>query len=170
MIFRLERGPRVVLTNAQFKALPTTGITILAAPGANKVTLPVMVTVHPTTTSGGYTNINATYCALTISYGAAGTWAATPIFDDSVSTPAITTFSTVFGTGSPGVRFFPMICPYHDTSGEIWAPQPYVADGVSNRANKALVVAIDNNGSGDLTGGHASNTVAFTVTYLVENV
>lgn len=153
--YRFSAGPvlktaQVSLSDAQIKALPTTPIQIVAAPGsAGKYIVVIKGSWKATTTSGAYTNINGTLAKLRLVYGANVTNASYEVAD----TGSPTEFTGLLGTAGVKITFL------HN-----WKELP---ENFSNIDNLAVSVSIDNNGSGNLTGGHSSNSLVVTFIYLV---
>jgi hypothetical protein len=165
----LVQRATVTLTNAQIKALPTTRITIIAAPGAGFWTRVLGVDYASDTSAGAYTNLDATYCDLFVGYAGSADYAGGYVVDDAASTPALTLLTDVLGiagqrliAGIPYAEVFTVI----GGAGYVVAPQ----NARSARENVALVVGSDNNGSGDYTGGNAANTLTVTVYFVVETL
>lgn len=151
------------LTNAQILALPTTPITLISAPSAGTRIKPIGATFR-SDFAAGYTNIDATYAACAIYWlGDFSQWAQTGIVDDAAAT--LTRFTDIFG--ALGEETIDTI-PYHDSFTNGWVIPNAV--GVSLSDGIALAVAMDNNGSGNLTGGNAANTLTITVYYVVQAV
>lgn len=158
----------VFLSNDDLKTLSDTPIELVAAPGVNRRIKPIAATFQYSVVSGFYTNINTTYAALQISWDSAGgAWAMLPIVNDSTITPAIDALSRALGT-SIHDGMIDMIAPYLQTKGAWWLPVPEVTQGFGAQENKSLVLSIDNNGSGDLTGGHADDFARVQLTFRIE--
>ena len=57
--FDILRWATTTMTDTQVKALPTTAITLVSAPGSGKAILPLYGGLFSKTASGAYTNIDA---------------------------------------------------------------------------------------------------------------
>lgn len=161
----LVRQAAVTLTNAQIKALPTTPIAIIAAPGSGFAVRVLVATVKSDTAAGAYTNFDATVCRLRLAYNTSGIEVA-PILADNASAglTSLSDFLGVTGTRiwqANGVGYL----DYDATEGLV-----AYSHTVADEDNRAVVLNLYNNSSGDLTGGHADNTLTVRVTYLVEPV
>lgn len=144
----------VTLTNAQIKALPTTPVQILAAPGASKIIFPMAAWLRANW-AADYTNIDA---------GA--------IVKLLINTEILTTLNNTVisgvtqllaGGGPDGSNVF-LIGRQH-----INATNMFGTSGIydSDAANKPLTIEVTNGALGAFTGGHASNTLKITVYYVV---
>jgi hypothetical protein len=167
----LVRRAIVTLTNAQIKALPTTPITLVAAPGAGSRIKVLAATVIAKTGSGAYGNINATYAALQLE-SAGGRWLAQAVANDDALTTPLTRLSSLLG--GTNESYVDMLVPFVNaveaegaSGSEQWVA-PVISNDLTDTENDLVRVSIDNNGSGDLTGGHGSNTLRVIVYYAVE--
>jgi hypothetical protein len=165
----------VTLTNAQIKALPTTPITLIAAPGSGYIIKLLAATVVVNTTAGAYTNIDTTYCAVPqFSHVSGGLWLATPaaINDDSLTTD-MTYATTVLGSTAKRVLHCVVPVQVAADQGSTSGAEGIVFSNVTNAASdfENLPVLLDAyNGSGDFTGGNAANTMRVTAYYTVEAI
>jgi hypothetical protein len=138
----------VPLTDAQIKALPTGDFTLVAAEGAGKLIVPLAIVITIDTTAGAYTNVTSGFSSLVYN-GAAD---ASIYFNNSI-----------FTQGTKRTVVLPIAV--YDDSGNGTAAHFNTA----NAANAPLVLSVGNV-DGAFTGGHASNTGAVTVVYLVLDV
>lgn len=166
------RRATVTLTDAQIKA--EYGIhTLVAAPDAGYRIKPLAISVRATIV-GAYGNINTTYAAIECHYAGSVNWIAMPIVNDSTATPTpLIQVSALLG--NVHVMVADLTAPWSGAMdsgfgfGWVYMQQPTTPGIVTSEMDgKALVVDLDNSGSGDLTGGHASNTLTFTTYYVVE--
>lgn len=147
----------VELTNAQIKALPTTAVQIVAAPGANKVLVYQSGILLLNTTSGAYSNVAATaalYIGLGTTSASVASRSPVAMLTGSASyIDILAVASTAPADGGPNLSAFDQ---------EI----------LSGATNQALVMAAYNpdEGSGEnFTGGNAANTLKISVTYYILN-
>lgn len=138
----------VTLTDAQVKALPTTGVQVVAAPGANKLLVVVSSVWTLDNTHGAYTNFSS--FVTTLNYGSTGTPASAP-YDEAnngafADTSAVHLLGVFLGVG--------------DGAGQAawFADRATVVD-------TGLTVKAVNASAGDLTGGNAANTLSVSATY-----
>lgn len=137
-----------VLTNAQIKALPTTPITVVPAPGSGLVLIPVACSVEARFQNGAYTNI-----------------------DDSPRLQLkLDTSSRVEVSG----YFFPAASrwtarQFGSISRGDMATQAQKRLALDNDAyaNKSLKLSMVNAALGALTGGHANNTLTVIIWYYI---
>lgn len=153
----------VTLTDAQIKALPTTGVQVLAAPVSGYRPKPIGGSLYVNANAGIYTNINTTYSDFHIETGAGQYMAYGPVNDNTV-TPALTGVSDLFGSTAVRVMDLPMPFLQYD-GGYIVTSSLIPASGV---VAQQWLVKIDNNGSGNFTGGNAANSGKVTVYYVLE--
>lgn len=148
------------LTNAQILALPTTPITVLAAAGANMSTVVDYVVVQANFTGGAYTNVD-TDGFMALFYNTNIQWS--NYLANSVADSL--TFLSVF-LDNTGKRV--VFREYQDDADPAndWGPLVSVATGVAFN-NQALSISIDNDGSGNLTGGNAANSMVVRVSYRI---
>jgi hypothetical protein len=163
----------VTFTDTQVKALPTTPLTILPAPGSGFYINWSRVELISKFATAAYTNVNTTLCELQANN--VGVGVSTVVANDSTTTPAVTAATRFFGAASRRVG----LLPYHESivraSGENLVV-PYLADGtvgvdaMSSFDNVVLRLSCNNNGSGDFTGGNAANTLVARVAYTIDVV
>ena len=152
-------------TDAQIKALPTTPIDFGIAPGSGFFNNVRACTYILDTAAGAYTNINATFCALSIINS---TLVFGPI-NDSASTPTLTLFNLIFGVAHKVVYSpaMPYSEAYVSPGFADWVINP-VFDTAASLDNKQFRILVDNNGSGNFTGGNAANSLIVRLKYYVE--
>ena len=143
----------VELTDAQIKALPTTGIEIVAAQGSGKIIVPVSCTIVTNIVTDGYDNQSADIKVGIPIAGSntlnSGSWV---VFDaDGYG---------VFGSQGEKYYFNLQIGQNLDDG------QTQPSDFGSNADNVALKIKVTN-ALGNLTGGNAANTLKVTVYYTV---
>lgn len=150
----------VSLTNTQIKALPSGAVDIVAAQGSGTRIFFVSGQIRTVFAAGAYTNVNV------------DAWGGFKIDTQDQSThltdstgPPLTQVTNVFtNTWNSYVTFTPLqvldLASY-------WGPVINLVGDVTLLDNKPLQFYIDNNGSGDFTGGNAANSMRIDVLYSV---
>lgn len=159
----------VSLTDSQIKALPTTGITLVSAQGSGYRIKVLGATFRTNFTAGAYTNVNTTYATLQLEIGA--TWVRTPIVNDDSYTVDLTQATTFFNAAQQrlvdlGTLLDAIESGAASGNGE-WV-LPNISSSPTVQDNTALIIKMDNNGSGNLTGGNAGNVFKITVHWVKE--
>ena len=141
-----------ILTDAQIKALPTTEVEILPAPGVNRVIIPLYAVASITWTAN-YTNINANstlHLKINTFYPFA--------YLDEANGGGVTGF---LAQSADSIMFSSPIS--RQESGRIMAEDLPTSEVM----NQPLGIRANNAGSGDFTGGNASNIMKVTVYYVI---
>ena len=150
----------VTLNNEDIKALPTTPIQIVPAPGLGRYVLPIAANVILNNSAGAYTNVSPNTNSWNIGWQGSSLWYASgqlvsnalgaanasPIYGDFMFPGTLRT-----GTG--------------DFAGELVTTmfnQP-----LNSIENLPLVIKDDWNGNTNYTGGNVSNTMKVTTLYAV---
>ncbi len=158
------------LTNAQTLALPTAEITLtnMTTPGAGLIFLPIGGAILTKTASGAYTNINAD-AWIRVRYSGGDpflSYVPNDTASPGITNGSATRVSDLLGTTSPKRV---VLVPQQDTEDvDDWGPLGAIMG--SSADNNAVVISIDNNGSGNLTGGNVANVVRVIVYYTIETV
>lgn len=150
------------INDAQTKALPTAPQTILTAFGSGFWIQPKSFVFIPNFAAGAYTGMNTTYASVQLET-AAGVWIVSPVFNDS---GASLSDVSAFFAGSNTV--WPLVVPLtfpNGTGG--WQAYASPATTVAGVDNQDVRISMDNNGSGNLGGGNAANSLKYRLTYLV---
>jgi hypothetical protein len=147
----------VTLTDAQIKALPTTGIAIVPAQGANTICVPVSYKVFIDNSAGAYTN-----CA-DANWDLYSDDVAAAVASDSLT--AAWPLGIPLAAASTYGYTFPCQGALYPGSGT-FAGQSFGLSTVL--INKGIVIKDKWNGS-DYTGGNATNTAKIIIHYTVDS-
>ena len=152
------------LANAAILTLPTAAVTIaIPAPGTGFWIKLLSFTWITNFSAGAYTGMNTTYAALQVET-VNGDWLASNLLNDSAS--SITDVSSFFGATA---KVFPLVVPacFPDTANQGWIQYP-LGTTVAHVNNAQIRISMDNNGSGNLGGGNAANTLKYRLAYQIE--
>ncbi len=138
------------LTNAQIIALQTTPIALVAAPGANKLAVPVYCNIVQHFPVTPYSTVDAA-ASLSVSVG------------DVIASSSVD-ISGSFGSTTPYLAMVPITSAY-DVEGFLYIGP----NDQANLLNKAIYLSCYNN-SVNFTGGAAANTLGVSLVYMVLNV
>lgn len=146
----------VTLTNAQFKALPTTGIQLLAAPSAGRCNIPLLAVLNTDFSAAAYTNINAA-AAIDILANATAF-----VFNrlKNNATDSLTAVTTLLGA----TKTITALGPYTQASSN--AKETYGLPQTRTNMAAAWTIKANNGGSGDFTGGDSANSCKVRIWYI----
>lgn len=163
----------VTLTDAEIKALPTTPITIVAAPGAGFYYDLLSASLALDNNAGAYTNIDtgATIGDLPTLQLQTGTGAylTSVIYNDAnmlgwLTGTAIAHLTGFLGTvGSRVIRLVP--AAFADVYPNGWGILS-VHNALTDHENQPINLGMYNLALGNLTGGNAANTMVVNITYV----
>jgi len=157
---------RTRLSNDEVKALPSTGLIILPAPPDGQVNYPFFTVLNSKIVTP-YTNINtlswmSTFCSMA---GSPGQWGSFLVNDPGNSltqlTQLLTEESSMFVFQVLGLFVPNAVLPTWQRP-----PNRHFGDFPPIYHASAYNCYIDNQGSGDYTGGHADNELIFDTFYV----
>lgn len=140
-------------------ALPTTPLTLIAAPGPGKMILPIVATISERNYVADYTNINANALLNLDNSGGNGS----TLTESNNNTDGGS--SNLLAAGGNGMMLF---SSYQSIQSSILRPAS--AMNPANFDNAPLQLRMDNQGSGNLTGGDVSQQFVITVLYEIANL
>lgn len=154
-----------ILTNNQIKALPTTPITLTAPSTSGFRNKLIAGTILRKFVTVGYTNVDPTYGSLQLQTPN-GDWLSSPIINDSSGAPTsdLTNFFAI------GYWLTDLLIPTTFADPVAGWQQFIMTTDISSVDNVAIEIAMDNNGSGNLTAGDPSNIMPIILYYLVEAI
>lgn len=154
-----------ILTDAQIKALPTTPVEIVAAPGVGHAILPITSFWIIDASEGAYTNISTDGAYLTLAYTGGVELCAYIANDSSLSVQDFENFffsaTKQIWTLTQGQGFLAFWGPGTGTGFSQAAGNN--ATGVENKALNIRGAS----GGGNLTGGNAANTLKVALLYTI---
>jgi hypothetical protein len=159
---------RSVLTNAQIKSLvtdstfPDVGREIVPAPGAGKDLVFLSGVLLFDAAAGAYTNIDAAYAVIGFKKSA---YISSLLVNDTTPTPDLTNVTEAL-TQANVMRS--VLVPYTQFYNADYGLISYVAVESQNENTPITINA--ENGAGDFTGGHASNSLTAIVHYTIIDV
>lgn len=148
----------VTLSDNQIKTLPTQGVTLVTAPGANKVIEVVKVVLIANFDGGGYGDLDPNG-ELRVEYSGPDLPAVQSVFAGQGED----VYTEFFGNGGY-LSLLPTIETSSGYGGLNFLPLPIT--GSSSIANRDLTIRASNGGS-DFTGGDSANTLKVTVLYAI---
>ncbi len=155
----------VTLTDAQIKALPTTPITLVAAPAGTEIIAPIMVSLRMNPAGGAYTNIN------TGATPGQSQWELTTNSQDfgnsiiyNSTAESNTMLSDMLATTTPKIMV--TTSPWYNNESGFYGLYGY-PNLTSSFVGQALQIKAVNTTNGNYTGGNAANTCIVTVLYIV---
>lgn len=164
--WRTAGGVKVVtvsVTDTQIKALPSSQVELIAAPGAGYSIGFVWALLQGNFAAGHYTNVNAAAYGL-ITYGN-GNQLSTFIANDAGVMPVLGGFDAFFKSNNHVRAFLVPFAQEADPASTLWGSTALV--DVVTEDNQPIDLRVDNNGSGNLTGGNSANVLTVTVAYTV---
>lgn len=148
----------VLLTDTQIKALPTTPVAIIAAPGAGFRNRVITASYRIDATAGAYTGIDATAADLSLVLGPSFWRASDPIYNDSASSKTLLTDFL----GNAHSRVVDIAQKWDYELANLGIPADIGGKALQFRAFQGTGL--------DFTGGNAANTLRVTVYYAVEQL
>lgn len=148
----------VTLTNAQIKALPTTGVELIPVPGDNRVLIPTYALGRIITGSSGAYTLDP-FASLSLLW-LGGAYASTP-----------TQIGSLFGTNDLDriIKFF-FPETFVPDSGNFQGYPNAGGHELSQVENKSIIIKDDWMGVADYTGGHVNNSLRVSIGYVIYNV
>jgi hypothetical protein len=151
----LLKTATVTLTDAQIKALPTTAVQVVAAPGAGKMILPVSCQFELNPSAGAYADVTGASIVL---LNDSGEYQSAVMLMQS----ALSGTSRIFGN---------LACPALEAGTGDFDGTVVSRMGMNvSSINNSILVKDDWNGISDYTGGNAANTMKVTVWYVEVDV
>lgn len=153
----------VYLSNAQIKALPTTPIIAVPAPGAGYGLVFLLAYLTLNRTAGAYTNIDAD-AFIIVAFSEADA-ISSYLANDATTTPVLSAVTDLLSTNATSYVTF---SPYTQVVGpdaSDWGNTGYTFP--TPQLNTALILSCVNGGSGNFTGGNAANFGVLTTYYAV---
>jgi hypothetical protein len=153
----------VTLTNTQIKALPTTGIQLVAAQGAGTILRVSSVLLYATLTTP-YTNHDTNGGSISIQYSG-GAAASNPLVNDS--TDGFSSMTDLLGVSGASAQLGMQQSPSPTQGANSY--YTLVSGGATpiDIRNQGLMIKADNIADGDFTGGHADNELFVELNYFV---
>lgn len=137
---------KIILTDAQIKALPSAPITLVPAPGVGKIIYYLNGAWRLDNVAGAYTNVNSLGVALQV---------------DTITAGDAAQIETYLANEDTSPYIFSA-----NSTNAIWE-----AVLQSDLENKPLILTVTNGApGGDFTGGNAANTLSITIYYVIIDV